>query len=55
MGRLITALPALLYAVAGIWAIAHAIRGDRNVTRRDIRRIEAFANHPANRKEKPQP
>lgn len=59
MGRLITALPALIYAgamlTAAVWAIVHAIRGDRHLSRRDIRRIEHYANHPANRKENPQP
>lgn len=54
MGRLITALQALIFAAAmltaAVWAVVHAIRGDRHLTRRDIRRLEAFANHPGARR-----
>ncbi|GHH87909.1 hypothetical protein [Streptomyces capitiformicae] len=57
--RLITALPALVFAgailTAAVWAVVHAVRGDRHLTRRDIRRIQSYANHPAHRKENPQP
>lgn len=59
MGRLITAAPALILGaalvIAGVWAVVHSIRGDRHLTRRDIRRLQSYANHPAHRKENPQP
>lgn len=52
--RLITALPALIFAgamlAAAVWAVVHAIRGDRHLTRRHIRRLESYANHPGARR-----
>jgi hypothetical protein len=68
MGRLVTSAPALIFAAvvfaAGIWAVVHSIRGDYR-TRRGIRRLQQYANHPGSRailddfhqprKEKPQP
>lgn len=68
IARLITAAPTLVLAAAiataGIWAVAHSIRSGRR-TRRGIRRLQQYANHPGSRpildhfhqprKEKPQP
>lgn len=54
--RLITALASAGYMLAAaVWAVVHTIRGDRHLTRRDFRRIQSYANHPAHRKENPQP
>jgi hypothetical protein len=69
IARLITAAPALTLlaalAVAGICAITHSICAGRRLSRRDVRRLEQYANDRASRpilddfhkprKEKPQP